>query len=414
MKTKAFKIFAFILAMIMILSTLSACGEGTSGPAGPQGEQGIQGEKGDKGDQGEQGIQGEKGDNGAQGLSSYELFLKYYPNYAGTEQEWITDVAMGNICNLFGHEWNDGEIIHEPQIGVEGKKEYACTVCSETYIETIPMITPIDGELYEIDGIKYINLGAYPQTYVSDANLINSLEQCTEVNDLGYYTFEGCQYAKVYVSNATTGTYSDEYGNSKSYNYSDGTPIKIGEVAFFMVEPIVWKVTASEGNTYYLTSNVALDYQQFHINRSRREIDGLPISANNYLYSKIRAYLNGLEYYTATSNKDSQYISKNFLTTAFSLIEQQSLLDVYNNDKVTLMSWSEREIDVYPSDYALALGCGRYIRSGIMKGCAFWTKSPCPWSYDCNAYYYNPYHPCTENTVDEEMGIVPCIKIVLN
>ena len=38
-------------------------------------------------------------------LSAFDIFIKHYPEYKGTEKEWITDVAKGKICNLFGHEY---------------------------------------------------------------------------------------------------------------------------------------------------------------------------------------------------------------------------------------------------------------------------------------------------------------------
>ena len=82
--------------------------QGVQGEKGDRGEQGVQGEKGDqgeqgiqgeKGDQGEQGIQGEKGDRGEQGiqgeagLSAFDIFLKYHPEYTGTEEEWSNGLS---------------------------------------------------------------------------------------------------------------------------------------------------------------------------------------------------------------------------------------------------------------------------------------------------------------------------------
>ncbi len=92
--------------------------KGDTGAQGPQGEkgdtgaQGLQGEKGDtgaqglqgeKGDTGAQGLQGEKGDTGAQGpqgnngLSAYQIYLKYHPEYSGTEEEWIEAYVTGTL-----------------------------------------------------------------------------------------------------------------------------------------------------------------------------------------------------------------------------------------------------------------------------------------------------------------------------
>ena len=91
----------------------------------------IRGEKGDKGDQGEQGVQGEKGDKGDQGLSAYEIFIKHFPDYFGDEKQWITDVAMGNTCNLFGHDCQK-EII-DPTCKTQGYTIYDCNICD--YVE---------------------------------------------------------------------------------------------------------------------------------------------------------------------------------------------------------------------------------------------------------------------------------------
>ena len=97
----------------------------------------AQGEKGDKGDtgpQGEQGLQGEQGpegEQGLQGLSAYEIFLKYYPNYASDEKQWIDDVAKGNVCNLFGHDCETDMV--EPTCKEQGYTVYDCKVCD--YVE---------------------------------------------------------------------------------------------------------------------------------------------------------------------------------------------------------------------------------------------------------------------------------------
>ena len=46
---------------------------------------------GSQGPQGEQGIQGEQGNDG---LSAFEIFLKYNPEYTGTEQDWIKNCRL--------------------------------------------------------------------------------------------------------------------------------------------------------------------------------------------------------------------------------------------------------------------------------------------------------------------------------
>ena len=88
--------------------------------------------KGDKGDPGEKGEQGDKGDAGEVGKSAYETFLEYYPDYLGTEKEWITSVAKGEICKLFGHTWDEG--VYDGLLGIT---THTCTLCSEKKEEVI-------------------------------------------------------------------------------------------------------------------------------------------------------------------------------------------------------------------------------------------------------------------------------------
>lgn len=43
------------------------------------------------------GPQGEPGKDGEDGLSAYEIYLKYHPEYEGTEEDWINDLINGNL-----------------------------------------------------------------------------------------------------------------------------------------------------------------------------------------------------------------------------------------------------------------------------------------------------------------------------
>ena len=114
--------------------------KGEDGKDGTNGSNGQDGSKGDKGDKGETGVQGEKGENGSDGqdgksayqiwldngntgteaeflnwlkgqdgingsdgqdgengLSAYEIFLKYYPYYTGTEEQWIKQLVNNEL-----------------------------------------------------------------------------------------------------------------------------------------------------------------------------------------------------------------------------------------------------------------------------------------------------------------------------
>lgn len=118
------------LIIVLDDGTRLDCGniKGKDGKDGEQGEQGIQGEKGEqgeqgiqgeKGEQGEQGIQGEKGDDG---LSAYEIYLKYHPEYTGSEAQWIDDLVNGNLASG----GNDGTETEQPEEVVKHTVDIYC------------------------------------------------------------------------------------------------------------------------------------------------------------------------------------------------------------------------------------------------------------------------------------------------
>lgn len=106
---------------------------------GVDGEQGIQGEPGEDGHtpvitigengnwyidgddtgvlaEGVQGSQGEPGTDGEDGLSAYEIYIKYHPEYEGTEEEWLEDLVNGDLREEYKitFQTNGGSTI-EPQ-----------------------------------------------------------------------------------------------------------------------------------------------------------------------------------------------------------------------------------------------------------------------------------------------------------
>ena len=53
------------------------------------------GKDGENGENGKDGKDGENGKDGKDGLSAYELYLKYHPEYKGTEREWVEEMFGG-------------------------------------------------------------------------------------------------------------------------------------------------------------------------------------------------------------------------------------------------------------------------------------------------------------------------------
>ena len=87
---------------------------------GADGQQGIQGNPGSDGrtpeitisDDGYWIVDGVKtnsparGEKGDQGLSAYEIYIKYHPDYEGTEEEWLEDLVNGNLREKYTVRFN--------------------------------------------------------------------------------------------------------------------------------------------------------------------------------------------------------------------------------------------------------------------------------------------------------------------
>ena len=118
---KTTRVIVCLLLMIISLGLFCTC-RGETGPKGDQGPQGVQGPKGEQGETGEDGhspqitigengnwyidgvdtgvtAKGQDGTNGENGLSAYETYIKFHPEYSGTEEEWIQDLINGKLIS---------------------------------------------------------------------------------------------------------------------------------------------------------------------------------------------------------------------------------------------------------------------------------------------------------------------------
>ena len=330
---------------------------------------------------GPKGEDGEKGDTGSTGKSAYETFKECYPDYEGSEMDWITAVANGDKCALFGHSFDSGVLTVTPAVGVQGKRVYTCSTCGLTKTETLPALTAASGEIYTVDGVEYFNFGSYPKTHVGDADTIAALDSLTETNERGYYEYGGKEYTRLADvqpnSYGTCNTY-DEYGYSTgtfTHCYSDGTAIQFGTKEWFVVEPIVWEVVShdEESGKIRLLSRDILDQCEYYtidltgqVKGSfayNRKINDETVFHNNYKYSKVRAFLNGTSWFVGASQtpvtmynvtvnpeagynrtqRDAAIADKGFLQRAFTSEEQNaiSFTEVDNSPSTTHLSTNE-------------------------------------------------------------------------
>ncbi len=176
----------------------------------------------------------------------------------------------------------------------------------------------------------YVLFGDWPQTIKADNVTID--ENTSEVH--GAFTYYSGSDDSWYVK-------CKENAYELGYKYSNGVAVaqnSANSTIYFKVEPIKWCVLTENYNgtgkalllaENILTGNVQYyDYYDWRFdNDANRIINGSTVYPNNYKESKIRAYLNGLEYYKQSSSSasmttDDTYSSKGFLQTAFTTAAQ--------------------------------------------------------------------------------------------
>ena len=260
-------------------------------------------------------------------------------------------------------------------------------------------------EVYIDNGKSYINLGKYPQTVVDDEELISELDKISMTNSLGYIEYEGVEYKKQVA-----------IPNYPNYSFENGNIVNDGQVYYFKVEPIKWRVLETTAGGFKLLSEYLLDTKPFYISPDNRTINGQTIYANNYEYSTIRAWLNG---YDGTSFDVYDYEGIGFIDIAFNELEKTLIKTTFvdnsiettgyesnsyvcnnTNDKIYLLSYkdlnnesfgfsSDLERQTKVTDFALAKSCwlstdSSYYRNGVWE-----LRSP----DDCYSHYVRIIDP---------------------
>lgn len=228
------------------------------------------------------------------------------------------------IADKAEHIWDKGKVITESTYFTKGVKSYKCSACGYVNTEEIPELysSPIDFDTKKAATAdsEYILFGVFPKTIkATDVTFDPEPESVTMGANTYYKAKDGKYYAKVTAN---------PYLQSSKY-YSDGTPVTDGEEYYFLVEPIKWKVLTKDYNGTgkalllaedILTANVPY-YKYSTPNRTRTVGTDSGIYPNNYKYSQIRAYLNGLDFYydegIQSTVKITKYTEKGFLQTAF-------------------------------------------------------------------------------------------------
>ena len=267
----------------------------------------------------------------------------------------------------------------------------ACTTNKDTTNET-QKLTP-----YTENGMKYINIGKYPQTVVDDTELINILITISTTNSLGYIEYNGNEYKKMVA---------DPYFSDDTF--INGKTINTGVTYYFKVEPIKWRVLYQDNNEYTLLCEMLLDNTNYYHTRDEiRTINNESIYSNSYKYSNVRAWLNG--YDGSTYNVDN-YSGIGFYDIAFTeeektlikttLVDNSVEITGYESnqyacentsDKLYLLSYKDvtntlygfdttangsTSMEAIVSDYARAKYCGMSTSSSDYGMGLWWLRSP--------------------------------------
>ena len=248
-------------------------------------------------------------------------------------------------------------------------------------------------------------LGEYPQTVKADEVSILG-----EIDARGYYLgSDGAYYVR---------SLANMYESHSAYTFSTGEQIKNGELYYFKLEPIRWRILIENGDKAFLLCDSILASHCYD-----------PTS-NKYSRSEIRAWLNGEFYHTAFDEVQKSRIRTTTVDNSARTTREKWNLRASRStkDKIFLLSYQEWLSEEYQfnsdllaydearriqtSDYARATGtliCTNEWDYGF--GC-WWLRSPsrdrkrvaCMGAYDGS---------CGRAGVGQRFGVAPAMWIQL-
>lgn len=241
---------------------------------------------------------------------------------------------------------------------------------TQTHSVTIPKVVDGSKPKFSEDG-KTITYGIYPQTRISDSDLIFELEEKADYISSEYYEYQGEYYARIYCN-----PYSEDY------TFDDGGSITKYAIYWFKYEPITWNVLSSNDNEYLVVSSLLLDAHRYHYTTN-----------NNYMNSSIRDYLND-EFYSRAFALNNEYVKAttvdNSEASTGSVPNQYACDDT--EDKVFLLSRADYTNSDYgfassaysssstryckTTDFARVKGACLSTSSDTKNNGHYWTRSP--------------------------------------
>ena len=182
-----------------------------------------------------------------------------------------------------------------------------------------------------------IGYGLYPQSVVSDLNLITILNGLSPSKYYGSIHYRGDYYVK-----ETAKLARDQNGEVLMVRkFDNGTEIIEGETYWFKFEPIKWKIL-SDGTTKTLLSDKLLTVKKYNNSGENKTAGGKTIYANNYKESSVRNWLN-LDFYSLAFEFNQSPIKQTEIdnSTSSTSVSPNPYSCENTFDKVSLLSYKD-------------------------------------------------------------------------
>ncbi len=288
------------------------------------------------------------------------------------------------------------------------------------------MTTNIVGKKDKVtDGCATTTLGIYPQTLVTDADILSALggydstwtprSGCYiegKATDYIYYTdreYDGKKYRGIYFDRYRPCYPAEASTEAGSLQGKNG--YRVGVTYWFSYEPIVWQILRAdytEDGSALLVSERVLDAQSW-------DYDGS--SSNNYAESTVRTWLNTV--FAEVAFADGALVAptkvvNDALSTGF---KENKHVCADTLDKVFLLSYAEATATPLhengsrrkqPTDYALCMGS-----TDIGGYCNWKLRSPCKNYPDSARFVCFDGNPSYVASVDGVGEIAPAITAKL-
>ena len=220
--------------------------------------------------------------------------------------------------------------------------------------------------------------GEYPQTKVTDNDLISKLDLITETDFQEYYSYGGEKYQKTQNGQAIT---------------------------WRKVEPIQWHYLSQNGDNVQFVSEKVLDS---HVWNQTGHENG--IYPNNYQYSDIRTWLNN-DFLEQAFYYDSSLIQTVNVDNSTKRTGDSSnpFACEYTQDKVCLLCCK----DINDEDYGFTDDASRITYDADGEAQDYWLRSPNCYDFggDSGAYYVNLHGRLSSsyNNVHSFSGVRPAL-----